>query len=133
MAREHGILIFLDQFICTKEKCIPKTDGSNGYITECEQWTQCYTKDDWEILECGQDNFHIHPDCHKNIEPLEGDIIQFNWLSKRKQVVMIFEDNNDASIYERALSLEFMEERNDDKFQIIQRNGKAFFMPEAED
>lgn len=55
--------------------------------------------------------YYLHPDCHAMLEPQEGDLCRFS----------------DVEFYPY-----FGEYKNQIE-EIIQRNGKAFFMPECEE
>lgn len=90
----------------------------------------------------GKEKLYIHPDCHKMLEPQVGDlVIQRGNIrlqdkigtiapgSKQKDIFFIEADYiDDAKAHEGAL----IHRVHISKIEILQRNGKAFFMPEIE-
>lgn len=79
----------------------------------------------------------IHPDCYKIFKPQAGDLISGMLINTDKTIYMniyalpyaTYDDNPAFSIqpFKRSGSRNFKK----DTVRIIQRNGKAFFMPEV--
>lgn len=134
MAQEFGVFFLLDEFVCTKEKYIPKTDGSNGYITECEEWIQCKTKDSMVIIDSNLDKFIIHPDSLRIFEPQKGDLLSTNGEPRTKYLTFINKESCDIFLADGEEYHQGIREYNSYEYitEIILRDGKHFFMPEEE-
>ncbi len=71
---------------------------------------------------------YIDSDCYELVKPQVGDLIK----SRDAKFAWKVEDITDNDIYGMVGLVTFHGKKNQE-FEIIQRNDKAFFMPEAEE
>lgn len=91
----------------------------------------------------GGEKYYIHPLCHKLLSPQEGDLVRLFFYTKESDnnanaamTAVVwgngviartwFRDGRDGSINYQEHNI------SDHTYEIIQRNGKAFFTPESE-
>lgn len=89
--------------------------------------------DDMVDSQCGvfdlgrmADKYYIHPDCHELLKPQVGDLV-FN-----SEIYYIWEG---MPLTKEFVPYHFLGVEGDDlsgSHRIVERNGKAFFMPEIE-
>lgn len=79
-------------------------------------------------IEAAEDEYYIHPDCHEMLKPQIGDLMNINddfrYLST--------DHKGEKCIYEAYDYTDLKDVTEINTYPIIQRNGKAFFMPEVE-
>lgn len=76
----------------------------------------------------GETKWYVNPDCYERLKPQEGDFVQsidgvFEWKIEH------------ASLPKEFIPYHFIGKKDDvwsGTFKIIQRDGKAFFMPEVQ-
>jgi hypothetical protein len=76
--------------------------------------------------------YDVHPDCYKMLNPQEGDLIKLELTSAAGMpegcsgiATNIFVLEESLEDYLEGIGMDYMD------CKIIQRNGKAFFMPET--
>lgn len=75
--------------------------------------------------------YYIHPDCHEILKPQIGDIIQWTIYKNTGRIAEQTFTREATKDIIKSIWHKENESMVSDK-QIIQRNGKAFFMPEVE-
>ncbi len=96
----------------------------------------------WPKLELNTEQFNIRYFINSNSEvmlsPQLGDIIEFHYPidnENNKQICMVVQDSClDIPVYEQGLEIDWIRKHPEDieEYKIIQRDDKAFFMPEIE-
>lgn len=118
MAREHGIRYSQDKDYLTKYTFQPKV-----HIFTSQR----------------EDKYCIHSDCHEAFKPQDGDLVEWNdkvHYSGEQNEGVGYCDIPDCPSFPNAISFSdnrtLREPESFAILHIIQRNGKAFFMPEIE-
>ena len=102
--------------IAQSDNCI-MTGGDDIFEIEWKQVIGgCWQEDSWETLP-----FYVHPDSYHILEPQEGDVLSYYEQSEDMFPSQhVWTGGSNKSYWSRVV------------FEIIQRNGKAFIMPEIE-